>query len=203
MNIKIIVFLALATIFFIHSPNKALSQEKIATYKMSALENKEPSAFDINLGNDNILWIDIFSAYEPGVRCGFKLDERYKSNFITTVKDAKKLYSEWKMWAIENNSQDMKKKMHYIFYTGGYFSYFDNLKHDDNVRIVFAFAYFKNDYVLIMNLEEMTANDNDQVVFNGGTMVFNSEEEVDTFLNVISPESIIGLKASKTDNIDN
>lgn len=203
MNIKAIVFLGLTQVFFLGLAHKTLAQEKIASYSMSALEDKQPSNFDINLNEDNSLWIDVYSAYEPGVRCGFKLDERYKSNFITTLKDAENLYSEWKRWAVENNFQDLKKKMHHIFYTEGYFTYFDNLKTDSNVRVVFAFANFKNEFVLIMNLEEMTASDNDQVTFNGGTIVFNSENEINDFLNIISPKFVSGLKASQSENINN
>ena len=203
MNIKTIVFIVLAQVIISGLVFNAGAQEKIATYSMSALESKEPLNFDVSLGADNALWIDVFSAYEQGSRCGFKLDERYKSNFISTVKDAENLYTEWKRWAVENNYQEIKKKMHYIFYTEGYFSYFGNVKQDNNVRVFFAFANFKNDFVLIINLEEMTAGDNDHVKFNGGTMVFNSEKEIDDFLNIISPEAISGLKASKSENISN
>lgn len=203
MKIKTIVILVLGQVLFLGSVFNAEAQEKIASYSMSALENKEPLNFDINLSEDNTLWVDVFSAYEPGVRCGLKLEERYKPNFITTVKNAGILYTEWKRWAIENNIQEIKKKMHYIFYTGGYFSYFDKLNQDDNVRIVFAFTYFKDDYVLIMNLEKMSAMDNDRITFDGGTIVFNSEDEINNFINLISTESLSNFRASQSQHIGN
>lgn len=197
MNIRTIVILILGQVLFLGSVFTGKAQEKIATYSMSAFGDKEPLNYDISLSDDNALWIDVFSAYEPEARCGFILDEKFKSNFITTLKNAGDLYTEWKQWAFENNVQDIKKKMHYIFYTGGYFSYFDNLEQDDNVRVIFAFTYFKGDYVLILNLEKMTARDNDLVTFDGGSIVFNSEFEIDSFLKTISTESLSNLRASE------
>ena len=197
MNIKTIAYLFLVQVIISVLAINAEAQEKIATYSMSALGKTEPLAMDISLSDDNTLWIDMFSAYEPDARCGFTLDERTKSNFISTAKQAKDLYTEWKKMATENNLGDVKQKMHFIYFTGGYFTYFDELKQDNNVRIIFAFANFKGDYVLIMNLDNMTARDNDEIAFSGGSIVFNSEDEIDSFLNAISQESISNLRASK------
>lgn len=201
MRIRRIAILVLVQILFLVSAFKVEAQEKMTTYSMSALGNKEPLSLDISLSNDNTLWIDMYSTYEKGARCGFTLDENIKPNFISTAKQAKDLYTEWKRMAIENNYQEIKQKMHFIFYTGGYFTYFDKMEQDDNVRIIFAFTYYKGDYVLIMNLDKMTAASNDQISFEGSTIVFNSENEIDSFLNTISTESISNLKASRSDAI--
>jgi hypothetical protein len=197
MNIKKFAIIVLIQLLVLSSGFNSEAQEKMTTYSMSALGRNEPLNLDINLSDDNTLWIDMFSAYEPETRCGFTLNEHIKPNFISTAKQARNLYAEWKKMAIENNLQEVQQKMHFIFYTGGYFTYFDKLKQDDNVRVIFAFTHFKGDYVLIMSLDEMTAMDNDQISFNGGSIVFNSEEEIDSFLNTISMESISNLKASK------
>ncbi len=196
--IRIII---LVQVLFLGSGFIADAQEKITTYSMSALGNKEPLNLNISLSNDNTLWIDMYSVYDQETRCGFTLDEHIKPNFISITNQAKNLYTEWKRMAIENNLQEIKQKMHFIFYTGGYFSYFGKMERDENVRVIFAFAYFKGDYVLILNLDKMTADENEQISFEGGSMVFNSENEIDSFLNAISTESISNLRASKSNAI--
>jgi hypothetical protein len=200
MNFKGIVILV--QIIFWAPGFIANAQEKITTYSMSVLGNKEPLSFDISLSKDNTLWIDMYSAYNQETRCGFMLDEHIKPNFISTAKQAGQLYTEWKRMALENNLQEIKQKMHYIFYTGGYFSYFGNMKTDSNVRVIFAFTYFKGDYVLIINLDKMIADDDEQISFEGGTIVFNSENEIESFLNTLSTESINNLRASKSNAVD-
>ena len=200
MNFKRIVILV--QIIFWGSGFVANAQEKITTYSMSVLGNKEPLSFDISLSKDNTLWIDMYSAYNQETRCGFTLDEHIKPNFISTAKQAGQLYTEWKRMALENNLQEIKQKMHFIFYTGGYFSYFGNMKTDNNVRVIFAFTYFKGDYVLIINLDKMIADDDEQISFEGGTIVFNSENEIESFLNTLSTESINNLRASKSNAVD-
>lgn len=178
------------------------AQEKITSYSMSALGNTEPLSFDISLSSDNTLWIDMYSAYNQETRCGFTLDEHIKPNFISTVKQAGQLYAEWKRLAVESNLQEIKQKMHFIFYIGGYFSYFGNMKTDNNVRVIFAFTYFKDNYVLIINLDKMLADDDEQISFEGATIVFNSENEIESFLNTISTESISNLRASKSNAVN-
>ena len=196
--IRILIFVL---ILFLSSGFIADAQEKISTYSMSALGNEEPLSLNISLSNDNTLWIDMYSVYDKETRCGFTLDKNIKPNFISIAKQAGDLYAEWKRMAIENDLQEIKQKMHFIFYTGGYFSYFGKMERDDNVRVIFAFAYFKSDYVLIMNLDKMTSSENDQISFEGGTMVFNSENEIDSFLNAISTESISNLRANKSNTV--
>src|SRR5690606_22024012 len=120
----------------------------------------------------------------------------------STAKQAEPLYTEWKRMALENNLQEIKQKMHFIFYTGGYFSYFENMKTDNNVRVIFAFTYFKGDYVLIINLDKMIADDDEQISFEGSTIVFNSENEIESFLNTLSTESINNLRASKSNAVN-
>lgn len=203
MEIKTAAKAIFSFVLFFSSLFMSSAQEKIDTYSMSALRDREQLNFDIGLSDDNTLWIDVFSTYNPGVRCGFKLDENHKSNFISTVMEARNLYTVWKQMAIENNFQDIKKKMHFIFYTGGYFTYFDSLKHDENVQVIFAFTHYKDDYVLIMSLDNMTDKDNEHISFKGGSIIFNSEEEINSFLDKISTESICNLKASQSENADN
>ena len=181
----------------------SIGQEKVDTYSMSALSDFDVEQFDIRIDNDNNLWIDAFSTYQPETRCGITIDERYKPNFITTFENARDLYTEWKRMAMESNLQDIKQKMHFMFFTGGYFTYFDELKKDDDVKLIFAFTWFNGDYVLIMNLEEMTAADNDLIRFNGASLIFNSEEEINSFLDKISPHYINNFRASKAEDSDN
>jgi len=200
MNFKRLVILL--QIFFLGPGLIASAQEKITSYSMSALGNTEPLSFDISLSNDNTLWIDMYSAYNQETRCGFTLDEHIKPNFIYTAKQAGQLYTEWKRQALESNLQEIKQKMHFIFYTGGYFSYFENMKTDNNVRVIFAFTYFKGDYVLIINLDKMIADDDEQISFEGSTIVFNSENEIESFLNTLSTESINNLRASKSNAVN-
>ena len=181
----------------------AKAQEKVDKYTMSSLSDFDVEQFDIRIDNDNNLWIDAFSTYQPETRCGIILEERYKPNFITTFENARDLYTEWKRMAIESNLQDIKHKMHFMFFTGGYFTYFDEMKKDDDVRLIFAFTWFKENYVLIMNLEEMTDSDNDLIKFNGASFIFNSEEEINHFLDKISPQYINNFRASKAQESDN
>lgn len=200
MNLYTKAILILGQVLVFGSMLTINAQEKLDTYSMSALKDKNPLNFDISISDDNTLWIDVFSAYNPEARCGFKLDENNKSNFISTLMEARNLYTVWKKMAIENNFQDIKKKMHYIFYTGGYFSYLDMLKYDENVQVIFAFTYYKDDYVLILSLDNMTDKNNEKITFTGGSIIFNSEIEIDNFLDKISPEAISNLKASQTEN---
>lgn len=171
------------------------AQEKIATYPMTAVDAGKDT-FGIWLNPDQTLWIDTYSAYNSEVRCGMILDKHNLDNFITTLRNAKELYTEWKKIAIENDLKDIQQKMHFVYFAGGYFSYFDEIKQDDDVRLIFAFARYKDDYVLILNLEEMSVPGNDMIAFNGASIVFNSELEIDRFLGKISPDSIRPLNAS-------
>lgn len=203
MKNKVLVTTMMKFVLIVGSFNMVQAQEKIDTYSMSALRDKEQHNFDIGLSDDNTLWIDVFSTYNPGARCGFKLDENHRSNFISTVMEARNLYSVWKQMAIENNFQDIKKKMHFIYYTDGYFTYFNSIKQDENVQVIFAFTHYKGDYVLIMSLDNMTDKDNEHISFKGGSIIFNSEIEIDNFLDKISPESISNLRASQSENTEN
>jgi len=166
------------------------AQVKIDTYSMSALGNKDYNNFDISISDDNTIWIDAYATYSPGEKCGFILEESMQSGFISTLENARDQFSEWKRVSIDNNITEVKMKMDYIFFTGGYFSYLNKLKSDSNVRVIYAFTYFNGDYVLIMNLEKMTAEDNDLISFEGTSVIFNSEQEIDTFLSKISEKSI-------------
>jgi hypothetical protein len=202
MNRKYKAVLFFIFVLFTVLTLKTEAREKIGSYTMSTLRDYNIGDFAITLETDNALWIDVYSTYNPEIKCGIILDERYLPNFITTFENARDLYTEWKKMAIENHLQEIKQKMHFIFFTGGYFSYFDKIKQDDDVKLIFAFTYFKGDYVLIMNLEEMTATDNEKITFNGASIIFNSEAEINSFLDKISPDYINNLKAAKYLNAD-
>lgn len=165
------------------------AQDKIDTYSMSALGSHDYNNFDISISDDKSLWFDVHSAYAPGIKCGFKIEENLQQDFIGTLLMAKDQYTDWKQTAIENNTTDIKKKMDFFFFTEGYFAHMNELKFDKDAKIIFAFTYFKGDYILILNIDNMTTSDNQPIAFNGATLVFNSEKEIDNFLNKISTQS--------------
>ncbi len=175
----------------------AKAQVKIDTYSMNALGNLKYNNFDISISDNNTLWVDAYATYNPGDKCGLKIEGFLQPDFIYTLEKAKEQYSEWKKVSVEKNITEVRMKMDYVFASEGYFSYFNTLKYDRNVTVIFAFTYFKGDYVLIMNLEKMTALDNELVTFDGTSVIFNSEEEIDSFISKISPESIANHRAKK------
>ncbi len=165
------------------------AQDKIDTYSMSALGSHDYNNFDISISDNKSLWFDVHSAYAPGIKCGFKIEENLQQDFISTLLMAKDQYTDWKQTAIENNTTNIKKKMDFFFFTEGYFAHMNELKFDKDAKIIFAFTYFKGDYILILNIDDMTNSDNQSISFNGATLVFNSEKEIDNFLNKISTQS--------------
>lgn len=166
------------------------AQNKIDTYSMSALGARDYNNFDISISDDKSLWFDVHSAYSPGIKCGFKIEENLQEDFISTLLMAKNQYTSWKQTAIENNTQNIKRKMDLFFFTEGYFAHRNELEFDKDAKIIFAFTYFKGDYVLILNIDNMVSSDNKPISFNGATLVFNSEKEIDNFLNKIYTHSI-------------
>lgn len=183
-----ISILGLVLFFISGTPGKA--QNIISTYTMSALKVANQRNFDIYLGEDNSLNIDVYSTYKPEERSGFIVKEDLQPDFINTFEIAKNQYTEWKSYAIANNMTEVKMKMDLIFFTEGYFTFHNELKSDKEVNVIFAFTYYNGNYVLIMNLDNMTASGNELISFNGASIVFNSEKEIDSFLNKISPEQI-------------
>jgi len=192
---QVIAITILGFTLILGSASFAKAQNKIDTYSMSALGHQEFNNFDISISDDNTLWIDAYATYSPGEKCGLKIEGFLQPDFLYTLEKAKEQYSDWKKISVEKNIKDVRMKMDYVFATEGYFSYLNNLKYDQNVMIIFAFTYFKGEYVLIMNLEKMTASDNELVTFDGTSVIFNSEQEIESFIRKISPEAIANNKA--------
>ena len=190
-----ILIIIVAFLLFLGSTFLAKAQIKIDSYSMSSLRNLKNNTFDISISEDNTLWIDAYATYNPGEKCGLKIEGFLQEDFIYTLEKAKEQYSEWEKICVEKKITDVRMKMDYVFASEGYFSYLNALKFDQNVTVIFAFTYFKGDYVLIMNLERMTATDNELVTFDGTSVIFNSEQEIDSFISKISPESIASHKA--------
>ena len=192
---QVILITILSSAMFLGSTFFAKAQVKIDTYSMSSLRNLKNNNFDISISDDNTLWIDAYATYNPGERCGLKIEEYLQPDFMYTLEKAKEQYIEWKKISVEKNITEVRMKMDYVFASEGYFSYLDALKLDQYVTVIFAFTYFNGDYVLIINLERMTASDNELVTFDGTSVIFNSEQEIDSFISKISPESLASHKA--------
>ena len=184
-RILIISFLALLSI-------QSNAQNPFTTYSNSYFKN-EYVIYVSAKGNIFTLYINAMPSVESNETGGIIIQEDNYYKFIDGLKLGKLKYEEAVKDAKEKNSTNVTKTLRVFNTVDTYFKQ-DQMYAQKNVELIYNFKVQKIDgklnYFLFVNTGKLTAINNPSVQSNGYSLVFSSANEIDQFINKISPEKI-------------
>jgi hypothetical protein len=142
------------------------------------------------------IWIKVHSIDDSHKVGGIMVSNKSENMFISSLTKAKAKYIEWLTIAKNNDVKDLYKEME-IQCKGieGYFLYGKDFHFQFNVKLKFSFMVREKDgeitYRLVIKTGEMTASDNQFMKVDGVVLVFNSEKEIQDFIDTLDHKKII------------
>jgi len=152
-------------------------------------------------GNGWSLWIDM-----EGNEGGIKVTSKTYPEFIQSLKEAETKYSLWDSTAKVNNVEDATKDMDIKCNVEGYFMYGSKWCFDNTVTLSYSF-WVRNlagetRNLLLIRTGSMVSFTNEYMKDKGKKIIFYSPNEVNAFLDAISPEKINAfLKSPKAEDL--
>jgi len=184
-HILIISFLALLSI---HSN----AQNPFTTYSNSYFKNKYVIYVSAK-GNIFTLFINAMPSVGSDETGGLIIHEDNYSKFIDGLKLAKLKYEDAVKKAKEKNATNLNTTLKVFNAVDIYFKQ-DQMYAQKNVELIYNFKVEeiggKLNYFLFVNTGKLTALNNTSVHSDGYSLVFSSANEIDQFINKISPEKI-------------
>jgi hypothetical protein len=179
------------------------AQEKFSNYQNRYLDKNFDIKISIKNKNDFKLFIMAYGMdklYDTG---GIVVPKENYSEFLTAIKGAKEKYVEWSKTAKENDVKDFQKYIKVDAQTMGYFEAGDEWNFQFTVWLKFRFKVTeKGEPLLIMDTGKLTSSKNKYRDCDGFVIVFTSSEDIDSFLDKISPVKVQSFLDSKTDKND-
>ena len=182
------------------------SQEVVDTYDMSFFESKptyDISASEVKNGKTSF-YIYTASADKYVDYVALIISSERLNEFKAVIDSAKLTYEKWSKTAKENNVTELDKEINIdkVTFQCGFFTsswHFDYL-----VQLTARFKILSNgEYVLILqNKSKLVSGSNKYIDSDGFYMVFTSSNEIDSFLNKLTLESVnthYEKKSSKED----
>lgn len=182
----------LATILFlVLGINQVSSQEHYADYYSKFVQ----SNFEIEIHSENLekydLFINLFSMDELSEKGGIILTQNNHSEFLKQLKLAKEKYIEWKSVASANGVKDFQKEMTYSLIAETYFYYLKEWYFQKITTIYFEFKTLDDGRnILIMRTTKLKDDLNKYITHDGFVLVFESESEINSFINKITIEKV-------------
>lgn len=183
----------------------AYSQDKMDTYTM----NNFGKTFEINMSSiksngDYSLQIHAHSIDKGSndVMLIIKRDEM--PTFRAILDTAAFIYNKWKVAAIQNNVSAVEKEIVVEkIDIDAAFMKVDQWQFDVTVELQARFKVINGTYLLIIgNTEKLQSTANPNLQSDGFYLVFNSEEEISSFISKVSQESVKRFHLRKTENHD-
>ena len=168
----------------------ANAQEAFAEYNSTYFENVNEVLIDVKNEYKYDLYIYMTSLDTYYTEGGIITGEKNNNKLITSLNLAKSKYTEWKNIASANNVYDLNKKMDHPCFVSGYFQYGGKWYIDSSIIIDYTFKINEGNPILIARTGEMVSSSNDYIDHKGFVFVFQSESEIDNFINVISQDNI-------------
>ena len=200
------VQLIIVMLFALVMTSVGYSQDVIDTYEMSYFKSKPTYnilASEVKNGKTTF-YIEAASrdGYSHEVVLIIKSEQLEK--FKSIIDSAKVTYKNWSKIAKENNVTELDKEISIdkITFACGFFT--SKWHFDFSVQLKARFKILPNgEYVLILqNKSKLVSSSNQYIDSDGFYIVFTSSDEIDSFLNKLTLESVIShyeKKSSKED----
>ena len=127
--------------------------------------------------------------------CGILITQDRLYGIKEYIKYCKSKYIEWQKVAIENNVNDLKKKIQIKpFEVKSFFIYGKDFHYDLSVQLNAKFVIVELDgvinYVINIYTSELTSSTNKYIKMSGGNLIFSNVEEIDDFLLKLSDSRV-------------
>lgn len=184
------------------------AQTKYATYESSYAER----VYNIEVaskGNGKYtLYIQAYSLDRLISEGGLHINQNQLTGFIDNLKQAKAKYLEWLQTAKDNNVTELNKEVSLTKERiGAYFYYGSKWKFDYFVSPSFIVLFMNTEgrgqwHLLTVKTGILQDATNQYIDCDGFTLLFSSINEIDAFIETISPEKINAfLSAPKTTDL--
>jgi len=166
------------------------SQEEIDTYELSYFSSKPPQSISVAESEKNGISFYIEAPSMDRSKVSLIVRESELNDFKASIDSAKSTYAKWKKTAEENNVSDIDKeididkvKIECAFHYGDW-------NFDFSVQVIARFKVLDNGecLLIIQNKRKLQSSSNQYIDADGFLIVFNSESEIDSFLNSLSLE---------------
>jgi hypothetical protein len=166
------------------------AQDKYASYE-NAFENK---TFNIQIGrkdgNNYKLFIEVGSVDDLSGKGGIVISNTQHAPLVSAIQAAKEKYVEWKNVAIENNVEDLDKRIEQRANVGTYFMYGIDWQFQFSVDLTFVVKFTEGKHYMMIKTGNLVSSSNRYMAHKGFLLVFSSEQEIDTFLELLSLEKM-------------
>ncbi len=170
---------------------QSYGQEDYETYRMSYLTTPDDFKISVTGGAKQkvIFYIGAIDIKTAEInKIGIRLEDMLENErFRDYVNECKAKYIEWKDVAIKNNVTKLSKEMEIKSpKMGAYWYHYNGWEFDDNVRLRAVFKIVESDsriqYLLLFYTQELQSISNEYITSDGPTIVFNSSEEIEDFV---------------------
>ena len=182
----------------------ANSQQKIADYQIDYFS---AMSYDIKVaeGSKNELYkvyVDIQNSDQAKNTLNLIFNDKTLKDFKAALEASKNKYVEWRQVAIDNNVEEVAKKIDvkYPSVRAG-FIYGREWFFDFSVKLSPRFLVMSGKYLLIISTDKLVASDN-QFITSEGMLVFSNAEEIDMFLSKLNEDEIVAAVQNKTSTVD-
>ncbi len=169
----------------------SFGQEKYTTYDNLYGEKTYEVSISHKDNGKYTLYVDMMSMDKLSKSGGVMISEKEHSLFLSTLNEAKVKYTEWVTTAKENNVTDLSKSMSYKVKVGGFFQYGSKWNFQYVVNLTFDFRIVDGKNLLIVRTGKLTSSSNQYMTHDGFVFVFQSEKEIDDFINILSVEKVV------------
>jgi hypothetical protein len=182
------------------------AQNVYSTYQNTFMDIEYPIMINVKDSNDYTLYIDAYSVDQLVESGGVILKKSQIEPFAKTLGEAKSKYEEWVKTAKTNKVDDLSKTMTFKFNAGGYFKLLDDWYFQFDGNLMYSFKITKStdkiNYLLLIYTGELEASSNEYITSKGFFITFTSSEEIDSFISLLSEESIKEfIKKPKTEDL--
>ncbi|MDQ3190494.1 MAG: hypothetical protein M3Q58_02785 [Bacteroidota bacterium] len=187
---KIIFFIAIITSL------EMKGQINFTPYNSAYLGKTFKTSISIKDTSHYSMYIDMYSLdklHKDNV--GITYNEKDHISFLKTLSEAKVKYNEWVKTAQANKVTILEEKeMTYKFNPMGYFLFGSDYHFDATTTLKFDFKIVNSngvvDYLLLIRSNELQSSKNQFMNIDGVAFVFNSNEEIQRFIDDLSAEKI-------------
>lgn len=194
-----------AILFFCVVFSPAFSQDRMDTYTM----NNYGKTYDINMSSvksngDFSIQIIAHSIDKGSPQAMLIVKRDEMAAFRTILDTAAYIYNKWKVAAVQNNVTALDKEIVVEkLEIDAAFMKLDQWQFDLTVELRARFKIVGGKYFLIIeNTEKLQSTANANLVSDGFYILFDSEEEIASFISKISQDSIKRFHLRKTENHD-
>lgn len=136
------------------------------------------------------MYMDMIPLDDVSKSGGIILTEKYHSNFVSSLDEARLKYIEWVNTAKENNVTELTKSMPIKCKTNAYFLYGSKWNFQYSINITFDFKISNGSYLLIIRTGSLVSASNQYMKSSGFVYVFQSDQEIENLSNLLNVERV-------------